>query len=374
MTLVRVKGFKIFNDRHGRIRCYHRSTGQKVDLEKSPIGSAEVFSECAQILAASEALKQQQPKPGTLGGLISVYFAEEHFLERSKATKREYRMCADVLQPIIDTPVSSIDTPLLAAIHDKLAKKYSWDKANRVRNFLIQVFKFCIPKGLISKNFAEGVIKKPRPKDTPEAYRTWNFEEVQTALEAATPQLRAALAMIFCTGQDPSDALEFRKDQVIDGVIWKGRNKTNVGAAVPISNVLEAELAKAPAHDAETLLASTKGTSWTYDGFASGWQRLRRKLERANVIAPGLTPKGLRHTMATWLREAGQDEREISDLLAQDSKVMGLHYSKNAALARKNRKTMQVWEEEYERRAQKAKLSNPQEKLSNPDKDNQSHD
>lgn len=49
---------------------------------------------------------------------------------------------------------------------------------------------------------------------------------------------------------------------------------------------------------------------------------------------------------------------------------MGLHYSKNAALARKNRKTMQVWEEEYERRAMKAKVSNPQKKLANPDESN----
>uniref|UniRef100_UPI003A8D54E8 hypothetical protein n=1 Tax=Celeribacter sp. TaxID=1890673 RepID=UPI003A8D54E8 len=40
----------------------------------------------------------------------------------------------------------------------------------------------------------------------------------------------------------------------------------------------------------------------------------------------------------------------------------------------KNRKTMQVWEEEYERRAQKAKVSNLQKKLSNPDKRNLSDD
>lgn len=179
--------------------------------------------------------------------------------------------------------------------------------------------------------------------------------------------------MIFCTGQDPSDSLEFCKIQVDDGIIWKGRNKTNVGAAIPISSVLESEIAMAPPHEAETLLASSKGTPWTYDGFASAWQRLRRKLEKAEKVASGLTPKGLRHTMATWLREAGQDEREISDLLAQDSKVMGLHYSKNAALARKNRKTMQVWEGEYERRAQKAKLSNQQKELSNPNKEIKSH-
>ncbi len=174
--------------------------------------------------------------------------------------------------------------------------------------------------------------------------------------------------------EDPSDALEFRKDQVDDGVIWKGRNKTNVGAAIPISSILEDELAIAPVHEAETLLASSEGTPWTYDGFASAWQRLRRKLEMDGEVASGLTPKGLRHTMATWLREAGQDEREISDLLAQDSKVMGLHYSKNAALARKNRKTMQVWEGEYERRAQKAKLSNSPEKPSNPDKEIKSNE
>ncbi|WP_158972406.1 tyrosine-type recombinase/integrase [Chachezhania sediminis] len=186
-----------------------------------------------------------------------------------------------------------------------------------MRNFLIQVFKFYIPKGLISKNFAEDVIKKPRPKGAPEAYRTWTFEEVQTVLDAASPQLRAALATIFCTGQDPTDALEFRKDQVDDGVIWKGRNKTNVGAAIPIGSVLVSELARVPAHDAPTLLASSKGTPWTYDGFASAWQRLRTKLEKDGRAAPGLTPKGLRHTTATRLREAGQDEREISDLLAQ---------------------------------------------------------
>jgi len=41
MTHVRVKGFKIFKDRHGRMRCYHRATGHKIDLTKAPLGSAE---------------------------------------------------------------------------------------------------------------------------------------------------------------------------------------------------------------------------------------------------------------------------------------------------------------------------------------------
>lgn len=358
MTRIRVKGFKIFDDRHGKARCYHRATGHKIDLDKAPLGSAEFFTECIKITALAETMKAKVPKPGTLGGLIATYKAEEHFLELSAASKREYNMCADILEPIQDTPVSSIDTPLLAAIHDKLAKKYSWDKANRVRNFLIQVFKFCIPKGLIKENFAEAVIKKPRPKDAPTVNRAWSYDEVQTVLGAASPHLRAALAMIYCTGLDPSDALGLLRDQMVDGVIWKARDKTQEGAAVPVNSLLSAELERAPAHDAVTILASSKGTPWTYDGFSSGFHRLKRKLQKTDALGPGLTAKGLRHTMATWLREAGQDERNISDLLAQKSKVMGLHYSKDASLARKNKQTMAVWEKENERRSKVVKPFN----------------
>ena len=69
----------------------------------------------------------------------------------------------------------------------------------------------------------------------------------------------------------------------------------------------------------------------------------------------GLTAKGLRHTMATWLREAGQDERNMSDRLARKSKVMGLHYSKHASLARKSKQTMAVWEQTNERRSKVVK-------------------
>ena len=38
MTVVRVRGFQIFKDRHGRLRCYHRKLRVTVDLKKTPIG------------------------------------------------------------------------------------------------------------------------------------------------------------------------------------------------------------------------------------------------------------------------------------------------------------------------------------------------
>jgi len=123
------------------------------------------------------------------------------------------------------------------------------------------------------------------------------------------------------------------------------------GAAIPIGSTLRNELDKAPPHNAETVLASSKGTPWTYDGFQSNFQRLKKTLEKEGKVNPGLTPKGLRHTMATWLREAGRDELTISDLLAQKSPAMGLHYSRDANLARKNKETIKIWEEENKRRS-----------------------
>jgi hypothetical protein len=136
MTQVRVKGFKIFKDRHGKTRCYHRATGHKIDIEKSPIGSAEFFAECETIRAIAEAQKAQAPKAGTLGALVQTYFQTEHFQNLADATRRDYRKCADFLEPIKGTPIHVIDTPLVSGIHDKAAKKIGWRRANMVRTLL----------------------------------------------------------------------------------------------------------------------------------------------------------------------------------------------------------------------------------------------
>jgi hypothetical protein len=54
MTFVRVKGFKIFADRLGKFRCYHRATNTPVDIEKNPIGLAGFIAECERITRHSK--------------------------------------------------------------------------------------------------------------------------------------------------------------------------------------------------------------------------------------------------------------------------------------------------------------------------------
>lgn len=226
-----------------------------------------------------------------------------------------------------------------------------------LRTCLSEVFRFAIPKGLISANFATGVIPKPRPAKLAYANRPWEPEECDIVLEHAPPHVRVVLAVLMNTGLDPSDALNLRRDQIDGETIWGVRGKTGVEVAIPIGPTLHAALKQAPQHDAPALLANSRGEQWTYNGFSTVWHRFKTGLEAEGLIQPGLTLKGLRHTVATTLREAGLDERRIADLLGQKTLSMARHYSRSANLAAKNRGTMATLEIENARRARIVKSS-----------------
>lgn len=351
MTLVRVRGFKIFRDRHGKVRCYHRATGEKVDLAAVPLGSAGFFAACERIAALARARAAQEPKPGTLGGLVAFYFNTEHFKDTlSERTRQDYRKVADYLSPISETPVSALTTPLISGIHDKASAKLGWRQANMLRTLLVEVFKRAIPHGLVRENFATAVIPKPRPKGSKQVNRPWTVEELDLVLHLAPARITAAVALMANTGLDPSDALALRRDKIEAGVIWAHRAKTGEEVALPINGRLQRAFEKAPPHAAITVLANSKGLPWTYNGFSTVWHRWRDKQVKEGTLPSDLTLKGLRHTVATILREAGMHPREVADFLGQKNERMAQHYSRNANLAERNRKASSVLDSEIERR------------------------
>lgn len=130
------------------VRPARRSTLKRPRSGRPPSSPA-----CEKITAVVEANKAKAPKVGTLDGLIQSYYETEHFKNLSPATRRDYRQCANFLEPIRDTPIHTIDPPLVAGIHDKAAMKIGWRRANMLRTLLSEVFRFAIPKALISANF-----------------------------------------------------------------------------------------------------------------------------------------------------------------------------------------------------------------------------
>jgi len=133
MTIVRVKGFHIFKDRHGRLRCYHRKTGAPIDLAKAPLGSAEFIAECAKIAELAKARAAGEEKPGTLGLLICDYRKSPVFQDLAPRTRADYQGLFEYLRPIADTPISSFTRALVVRIRDKAASTLGRRRGNYIK-------------------------------------------------------------------------------------------------------------------------------------------------------------------------------------------------------------------------------------------------
>ena len=348
---VRIKGFHIFRDRYGKLRCYHRRTRTAVDLAKAPIGSAEFFAECARIAALGKATAPA--RPGTLGLLISEYRASASFTDLAPRTRHDYQRIIDYLRPIADTPLVRFDRPLVVRIRDKAAEKHGRRFANYAKAVLSIVFGFGVERGYLPANPAREIKNVRRRKDAPEANRPWSDEERHAVLDAAPAHMLPALAVMMFTGLGPKDALRLPRSSLRSGEIATSRAKTSEPVFWPAPTALLEILAAAPPHDATTLCANSFGRPWTESGFRASWAAVRCRLEEEGRIGSGLTLYGLRHTVAVILREAGADERTIADALGQKTIEMARRYAKGADLTRKMRGVVADFDAEVNKRRSK---------------------
>lgn len=103
------------------------------------------------------------------------------------------------------------------------------------------------------------------------------------------------------------------------------RGKTGEEVYLPLL-----KLAAAPVHSAITLCATSQRKPWTVSGFRASWRPIKIKLEEGGSVQPGLTLKGLRHTVATILRDMNMDYGTIANVLGQRTEAMVKHYSRRA--------------------------------------------
>ncbi|GLK73589.1 tyrosine-type recombinase/integrase [Ancylobacter dichloromethanicus] len=334
MTVVHVKGFQIFKDRHGKMRCYHRASRTPVDLVKAPIGTAAFLAECARITALQE--RAGTTRPGTLGALIKEYRGSKDFLERlTRTTRAGYQRVFDYLKPIEDTPLTRFTSPFVVKLRDKAEAKHKRWFANYLKTVLSLLFAWGKERGHMKDNPAEGIRSIRRPKGLPKQNRRWTDEERHAVLDAAPAHMLPALALMMFTGLGPKDALTLPRTAYAGGRINTSRSKTEEGVIWPVIDPLRDILAAAPAHSAITLCANSRGRPWTVSGFNSSWMKLQHTLEKAGAIGEGLTLYGLRHTVAAILRESGADLRTIADALGQKTEAMAQMYAQGSDLSKK---------------------------------------
>lgn len=342
--IVRVKGFKIFKDRYGKERCYHRATGTAVNLERFKLGSVEFFSECGRIAAK---IKEMTPKPGTLELLIAEYKKSPAWKDLKPKTQEWYNIGFTYLERINDAPLTKFTAGWTFRLLDKAKAAKGWYIANIVRTAIVTVFTWGIPREYVTINPAADIKKFKRPKDLVRANRPWTEHERDTVMERATIHFKAVLGMMLYTGADPCDAIALSKTRFNGESIDFSRQKTGNAVHKVMPQVLKAILNAAPDHEAATLLANSYGNPWTKSGVDSVWFKLKGKLEEEKLIEKGLTLKGLRHTHATMLREMGESHQDVADALGDKSMSMGLHYSRDADIKSTMERQTKAFDEKH---------------------------
>jgi integrase len=328
-TVVRVKGIKRY--RHpetGIWYCYHRKTGKPIAAE---FGSPEFFVELAAIDRAAEAAK---PVPGSLGLIIEEYRRSPDWATLRPKTRLSYDRAFAVLHPLKEMPLVRMDRPFIFALRDKkiLPKHGTW-LANYTVTVLTLVLRFAQDRGWLKSNpLAERVKKIKVPRDDRAGNRPWSEEECQIVIDRAPPHLRLPLGLAMCAGFRKADFLTVTMGALKGGMISVRTSKRGVPVTIPIHPILADAIATRPNSNAVQLAVNSYGEPWTETGFNASFRTFKKGLEQEGLIAPGLTPHGLRHTLGTRLREAGADDRTIADILGQKSTSMARHYSENAAL------------------------------------------
>ena len=350
MTYVRVKGFQIFKDRNGRVRCYHRKSRIAVDLAKCELGSPEFFAECSRIISLSGIVA---PRPGTLGLLINEYRKSTAFADLANRTRSDYQRIFDYLKPIKDSALLSFTKPLVVRIRDKAAEKHGRRFGNYTKQVLSLLFAWGAERGYIVFNPASNIKGIRRAKDMPAANRPWNDQERETVSAALPAHMQLPIYLMMYCGLDPQDALKLSRNAIADGRIDSTRGKTNVPIWVPLPEPVREAIVATPKHSAITLCANSFGKPWSVSGFRASWRPIKLKLEEEGKIGFGLTLKGLRHTVATILAEMGYDDRTIADMLGQKTLEMAQHYSRRADRSQKMTGVVAKFDVELNRRRTK---------------------
>jgi len=348
------RGFDVWQDKKPpfKWRCRHRKSGRMIDLDAFPLYTLGFYAECERILVAT---KIDEPKPGTLGGLIARFRSQKNlsWTDLAPRTRADYQKCFDYLYPIRDTPLARFTPPLVVKIRDKAAEARGRRFGNYVKAVLSLTFAWGKERGFIKSNPAEGIKGIRRRKGSPEANRPWTDAEREAVMASLPAHMRLPVSLMMYCGLDPQDAVHLPRTAIADGRINTARGKTAVPVWFPLPAPLIEDLARAPVHDAITLCANSRGRPWTVSGFRASWRPVRQRLEVSGQVQPGLTLKGLRHTVATILREMGKDYGTIAGMLGQKTEAMAKHYSRRADMSKQNAATVADFDAEVNRRRTK---------------------
>lgn len=280
------------------------------------------------------------PHTMTIKELVGRYKASVRFSANVDSTRKGYSRNLDYIDAEWGSRViSGIDRPKILMLREKATKsnrrhpgKVAYRKADYIIQTLQAMFSYAADHGAFNliPNPAVRLGKAERPKGDPNAYkvnRRWKDWEVSNFLAHAPKHLAVAAGLARYAGLRKTDCITWEwarysgagletiitPDEVEDEAeaLSGVTSKAMVPVIIAVRPELRAVLDRATRFGPKMVASVRAKHGMTYEGFNASWQACMRDLRERNLVGPGLTHHGLRHTFCSELAEVGCTAHEI---------------------------------------------------------------
>lgn len=256
------------------------------------------------------AMRGQEPEPaprqsaGTLGWLIDRYVESLAFARLAEGTKRMRRSILNrVKEKAGDWSLSSVTKKKMVESRD--ARSSTPAAAQNFVKTMKQMFNWAVEAEHMSFNPCEGLSTR---SPATEGHHTWTLDEVQRFWKrwplGTMPRL--AMDVMLFTGMRISDAVQFGRQHIRDGMIHYRSQKTKVQVDLPLLGPLAMSIRAAAPTDTLTFIVTEKGQPFASS--ASLGNMFRDWCIAAKV--PGRA-HGLRKAGATIAAENGASDLQL---------------------------------------------------------------
>ncbi|MBZ9705367.1 tyrosine-type recombinase/integrase [Mesorhizobium sp. ESP7-2] len=327
---VTVKGVKRYKDRLGNDRAYHRKSGTAIDPALAGTALAAEVDRLDKLHCGTAAAA------GTLGALLESYKKSPKFTELARRTQSDYHQYMDHLKPIAGTPLTLINSAFMAKLRDKTVKKKRGGFTNHMMAMLSSAFKHGKEYGLVEANPCLELDKAKIAHDRRKENRPWTRQERVNVLSAAPLHYKVPIALARFLGLRRGDILRLPRMAYRNGYITFRASKNGKLMKLPalgeLRQILDEALAAWPVAeiDITMLCLNSHKKPWTEMGFSASIGKFFDACVARGLASEGLTMHGLRHSVATDLREIGYRLEDIKNFLGQETIEMAEHYSSHA--------------------------------------------
>lgn len=313
--------------RHGKVVWYFRKgDGPRIRL-RGEYENEEWLADYEAALGGQRRTEVAAAPSGTLAWLIERYYDSLAYTELAEATKRQRKSIFNrVLANAHGARLSQITPRVIAQGRDDRsatpAAAVCFVKAMR------GLFGWALEAQHISADPTAGIVAADPKTD---GHHTWTVGEVRQ-YQARWPvgtRERLAMEVMLNTGMRPSDAIEFGRQHVKNGIFDYRSIKTGVEVVAPVLPPLAEAIAAMPPSLELTFILTEFGRPFSSVNSFGNW--FRKRCKTAGV--PGRA-HGLRKAGATIAAENGASDRELMALFGWTTERQAGVYTRRADRAR----------------------------------------